>query len=145
MEKNLEFRVGAMLLKPVFRRLKLPVELRGVRRGAPLLGVNGVCVIAPRQLLSLAIKNAIRVAAKSARSRINARIKEELDREQARRPTSSVRPVRIVGTGSFVPENVLTNADLEKMVDTSDEWIVTRTGIKERRIAPPEMAATDLA
>jgi len=42
---------------------------------------------------------------------------------------------RIVGTGSAVPEKVLTNSDLEKMVDTSDEWITTRTGIKERRIA----------
>ncbi len=58
---------------------------------------------------------------------------------------SSARPVRIIGTGSFVPENVLTNADVEKIVDTSDEWIVTRTGVRERRIAPPEMAATDLA
>ncbi len=57
----------------------------------------------------------------------------------------SVRPVRIAGTGSHVPDNVLTNADLEKVVETSDEWIVTRTGIKERRIAPPEMVATDLA
>lgn len=57
----------------------------------------------------------------------------------------SVRPVRIAGTGSYVPERILTNADLEKMVETSDEWIVTRTGIKERRIAPPEFAATDLA
>lgn len=44
----------------------------------------------------------------------------------------------IIGTGSFLPEHVRTNADLEKMVDTSDEWIVTRTGIRERRIAAPE-------
>lgn len=50
----------------------------------------------------------------------------------------------ILGTGRAVPERVLTNADLEKMVDTSDEWIVTRTGIKERRIASPEEAASDL-
>ncbi len=46
-----------------------------------------------------------------------------------------LRPVCISGTGSYVPEKVLTNHDLEKMVDTSDEWIVSRTGIKERRIA----------
>jgi len=39
----------------------------------------------------------------------------------------------IIGTGAYVPEKILTNADLEKMVDTSDEWITTRTGIKERR------------
>jgi len=45
------------------------------------------------------------------------------------------RTVSIIGTGSYVPEKVLTNAALEKMVDTTDEWIVTRTGIKERRIA----------
>lgn len=43
--------------------------------------------------------------------------------------------VRIVGTGSFLPEKVMTNADLEKIVDTNDEWIVARTGIRERRIA----------
>ena len=53
--------------------------------------------------------------------------------------------VRIVGTGSYVPENVLTNFDLEKTLDTSDEWIVQRTGIKERRLAGPEQATSDLA
>ena len=52
---------------------------------------------------------------------------------------------RIVGTGSYVPPKVLTNADLEKLVDTSDEWILTRTGIVERRIAPEEEATSDLA
>lgn len=51
----------------------------------------------------------------------------------------------IAGTGSYVPEKVLTNFDLEKMVDTSDEWIVTRTGIRERHIAAPEQATSDLA
>lgn len=47
------------------------------------------------------------------------------------------RKARIIGTGSFLPEKVLTNADLEKMVETSDEWIVSRTGMRERRIAGP--------
>ncbi|MGH1593155.1 beta-ketoacyl-ACP synthase III [Yersinia proxima] len=45
---------------------------------------------------------------------------------------------KILGTGSYLPEQVRTNADLEKTVDTSDEWIVTRTGIRERRIAAPD-------
>lgn len=45
---------------------------------------------------------------------------------------------KILGTGSYVPETVRTNADLERMVDTSDEWIVERTGIHERRIAAPD-------
>jgi 3-oxoacyl-[acyl-carrier-protein] synthase-3 len=51
----------------------------------------------------------------------------------------------LVGTGAYVPERVLTNADLERLVDTSDSWIVERTGIRERRIASPEQAVTDLA
>ena len=53
--------------------------------------------------------------------------------------------VGLTGIGAYAPEQVLTNADLEGMVDTSDEWIVTRTGIKERRIASTEQAASDLA
>lgn len=51
----------------------------------------------------------------------------------------------IVGVGSYVPERVLTNFDLGRMVDTSDEWIRERTGIKERRIASEEQATSDLA
>ncbi len=51
---------------------------------------------------------------------------------------------RILGTGSYVPERVLTNADLERMVATSDSWIVERTGIRERRIAAPGEACSDL-
>ena len=53
--------------------------------------------------------------------------------------------VGITGVGVYVPERVLTNADLERMVDTSDEWITDRTGIKERRIAADDEAASDLA
>lgn len=53
--------------------------------------------------------------------------------------------VTIAGTGSYVPDRVLSNADLEKMVETSDEWITTRTGIKERRLAADGQATSDLA
>jgi 3-oxoacyl-[acyl-carrier-protein] synthase-3 len=55
------------------------------------------------------------------------------------------RTVSIIGTGSYVPEKILTNADLMKMVDTSDEWITTRTGIKERRIAAKDEFTSDMA
>ncbi|MDB6153128.1 MAG: fabH [Chthoniobacteraceae bacterium] len=55
------------------------------------------------------------------------------------------RTVSIIGTGSYVPERVLTNAELEKSVETSDEWIVSRTGIKERRIAADDEHTSDLA
>ena len=51
----------------------------------------------------------------------------------------------IVGIGAYIPERVLTNFDLEKMVDTSDEWIRTRTGIRERRIAPDNIATSDMS
>lgn len=54
------------------------------------------------------------------------------------------RGVSIIGTGSYVPEQVITNQDLEKMVDTSDQWIITRTGIKERRRAAAHEATSDL-
>jgi len=53
--------------------------------------------------------------------------------------------IKIIGTGSYVPERILTNFDLEKMVDTSDEWIRTRTGIEERHIAADHQSASDLA
>jgi 3-oxoacyl-[acyl-carrier-protein] synthase III len=52
---------------------------------------------------------------------------------------------RIVGTGSYLPPGVVTNDDLSRRVDTSDEWIVTRTGIRQRHIAAPEQASSDLA
>lgn len=53
--------------------------------------------------------------------------------------------VKITGTGSYLPEKVLTNEDLSKIVETSDEWITTRTGIKERRVATQTMATSDLS
>ncbi|WNS45525.1 beta-ketoacyl-ACP synthase III [Paenibacillus sp. MMS20-IR301] len=56
-----------------------------------------------------------------------------------------LRPVGIIGTGKYVPERILTNSDLEKIVETNDEWIVSRTGIRERHIAAPEQATSDLA
>jgi 3-oxoacyl-[acyl-carrier-protein] synthase-3 len=51
---------------------------------------------------------------------------------------------RIIGTGSYLPERVLTNSDLEKMVDTNDEWIVTRTGMRERRLARSNEFTSDM-
>jgi 3-oxoacyl-[acyl-carrier-protein] synthase-3 len=55
------------------------------------------------------------------------------------------RSVRITGWGMYAPSDVLTNADLEQLVDTSDEWIVTRTGIRERRIAAPDETTASMA
>lgn len=56
-----------------------------------------------------------------------------------------MKNIGILSVGKYVPSNIVTNQDLEKIVDTSDEWIRTRTGIEERRIAPESMTATDMA
>jgi 3-oxoacyl-[acyl-carrier-protein] synthase-3 len=56
-----------------------------------------------------------------------------------------VRRVKISGLGTYVPERVLTNADFEKMVDTTDEWILQRTGIRERHVVEPGVATSDIA
>lgn len=54
-------------------------------------------------------------------------------------------PIYIRGTGSYLPPKVLHNRDIEKILDTTDEWIAQRTGVRERRVADPEVAASDLA
>ena len=54
------------------------------------------------------------------------------------------RRIKIISTAFYVPEQVMTNADLEKMIDTTDEWIVTRTGIRERHISADDQATSDL-
>jgi len=61
------------------------------------------------------------------------------------RPPRLPRPVAVVGTGSYIPARVLTNADLEKLVDTTDRWIVERTGIRERRIAAEDECTSHMA
>jgi 3-oxoacyl-[acyl-carrier-protein] synthase-3 len=56
-----------------------------------------------------------------------------------------MKKAKIVALGKWLPERILTNVELEKMVETSDEWITTRTGIKERRIASSDITASDMA
>ena len=58
---------------------------------------------------------------------------------------SGLRRVKISGLATYVPPKLLTNADLEKLVETTDEWILQRTGIKERHIVDPGVATSDLA
>lgn len=60
-------------------------------------------------------------------------------------PTSSIRRIGITGVGMYVPPKILTNFDLEKMVETTDEWIRSRTGIRERHVAEPGMVTSLLA
>ena len=58
--------------------------------------------------------------------------------------SNSVKPLRIAGVGYCVPDTVITNEDLTKLYETSDEWIFTRTGIKERRVVSGNESAIDL-
>ena len=59
--------------------------------------------------------------------------------------THTTKNAKIAGTGSYLPQKILSNADLEKMVDTTDEWIFSRTGIRERHIAASDEFTSDLA
>jgi 3-oxoacyl-[acyl-carrier-protein] synthase III len=59
--------------------------------------------------------------------------------------SADMKPISIAGTGSYVAPKVMTNQDWTKYVDTSDEWIYGKTGIRERRIADPGVATSDLA
>ncbi|HYR59242.1 MAG TPA: beta-ketoacyl-ACP synthase III [Chthoniobacteraceae bacterium] len=61
------------------------------------------------------------------------------------RTPQTKRTVSIIGTGSYVPERVVRNLDIEKMVETTDEWITTRTGIKERHVAAEDESTSDMA
>ncbi|MDQ2919110.1 MAG: ketoacyl-ACP synthase III [Verrucomicrobiota bacterium] len=63
----------------------------------------------------------------------------------SRRSAKPTRTVSIVGTGSYVPERIVTNEDMSKIVDTTDEWITSRTGIKTRRIAAKDEYTSDMA
>ncbi len=63
----------------------------------------------------------------------------------SRRFANSLRSVSIIGTGSYAPEKILNNGDLSRIVDTTDEWITTRTGIKERRVAARDEQTSDMA
>ena len=65
--------------------------------------------------------------------------------QNGRANSQTLRPAGLVGLGHYVPERVLTNADLEKLVETSNEWIVERTGIRERRLVAPDQSLADIA
>lgn len=58
--------------------------------------------------------------------------------------SKNLKPLRIAGVGYSVPETIVTNDDLTKLYETSDEWIYTRTGIKERRVVSGNQNAVDL-
>lgn len=70
---------------------------------------------------------------------------KSLEAKTVNKNPDSLRTVSVTGTGAYLPEKVVTNDDLSKFVDTNDEWIYTRTGMRERRIARDDQATSDLA
>ena len=111
----------------------------------PLLGVNGVLLHRARRERHAGVPQRDPHAhhvRREARQRTHPR--GDPSPTMSPRP-DSLRGTTITGTGMYVPDRVLTNHDLEKIVDTTDEWIVERTGIRERRIAAPDQASSDLA
>ena len=121
--------------------------------GAPLLGVDGVALICHGGIERDGDQNAVFVADRFAQMGLRKELTEAVARHNALwdagraagRGGHLLMRSRIVGTGRAVPPKKLTNDDLSKMVDTSDSWIVERTGIRERHILDPSLAASDLA
>ena len=145
--RDLRSRMGAALALPAFQRFRRRVDYTEMG-GAPLLGIDGAAIICHGASPVKAIKNAVRVAAEWAKAGLNEHIKAALEAELAReraRGGPGMTRARIIGVGALRPKRILTNADLEKMVDTNDEWIVQRTGIRERRIVDENEATSDLA
>ena len=169
--RNPKRQLGAYLAQNAFQaiRRRMDPEVYG---GAPLLGFNGIVFKAHGSARERAIASALRVTAETVQQQVNqiiareiARANERLAARNARRrschrmsasPAAKPKNPRarhdfqgracsITGVGSYVPAKILTNSDLGKMVDTSDEWITTRTGIKERRVAARDEFTSDMA
>jgi fatty acid/phospholipid synthesis protein PlsX len=173
-------------LLPGLRRMRERIDY-AEHGGAPLLGVNGVCIIGHGRSNARAVENACRAAERAIRHNVVETIRQRVcdkpspvwgvvSGEEAGVKCISPLPTAysplpservcmapqaqgfsaqvqsqsdfragIVGLGMCVPDNVVTNGDLALRVDTNDEWIVSRTGIRERRVAGPETATSDLA
>ena len=113
--------------------------------GVPVLGVNGVTIIGHGSSTAKGIKNMILRAVEVAQKSSKSTNRNGFGRERViTKGAMEIRRATITAVGHYVPEKILTNADLEKMVDTNDEWIRTRTGIRERRILE-QGATSDLA
>ena len=124
--------------------------------GASLLGFRGIVIKSHGSADSHAFRFAIARAVEEVRGGMLRHMSESVAElsHHARSPSSilghcrkNVRHdvLKVTGTGSYLPEKILTNQDLERMVDTSDEWIRTRTGIAQRHIAADNEMASDLA
>jgi len=140
----------ALCALPVLKSFKKRLDPRRYN-GASFLGLRGIVVKSHGGADKVAYLSAIHVAIEEARSGVLRRIAEQLEIEHiqpknCRNKFTGYTMIfsRIAGTGSYLPAKILTNAELESMVDTTDEWIFARTGIRERHIAAKTEFTSDL-
>ena len=153
MSRSIWSKLGYLLARGAFRSLSASMDPRKANGGV-FLGLNGIVIKSHGGTDAEGFADAIDMGYDMVRHELLARIGETLTREGARsgaapadRGESFVSMIRsvVLGCGSYLPSRVLTNTELAQTVDTSDEWIVQRTGIHERRIAAPGEMTSDLA
>ena len=132
-----------LLALPILRDIRNHIDPRRYN-GASLLGLQGIVIKSHGGADVQAYKHAIREAVLEVR-KYPATDQQSPGGNPQRKAEQRVNYTRIIGTGGYLPDKILTNADLERMVETSDEWIVERTGIRERRIAEEGRTTCDLA
>jgi hypothetical protein len=162
--RNIFTKIAAIVAYPVLSALKNRMDYRRYN-GAALLGLRGLVFKSHGSADEMAFEQALNRAYDAARNnlldRVQARIAHAaplLWRRRRRPPAMAPRPgaftmrrySRITGTGSYLPPRRVTNADLvaelaARGVETSDDWIVERTGIRARHFAAPDVACSDLA
>ena len=151
MSRSIWSKLGYLLARGAFRSLTASMDPRKANGGV-FLGLNGIVIKSHGGTDAEGFAYAVDIGYDMIRHDLLARIGETLTREgddqvttPADRGESFVSMIRsvVLGCGSYLPSRVLTNTELAQTVDTSDEWIVQRTGIHERRIAAP--GETDLA
>ena len=141
----------AVFALPVIKAFKRRVDPRRYN-GATLIGLKGIVVKSHGSADVLAFQHALQKAYAEAAHGVLERIARRLAAmpvpdasfRAATRDRSSMHS-RIAGTGGYLPAQILTNADLAQRIDTDDEWVRTRTGIRQRHIAAPGEQTSDLA
>ena len=151
MTRSLSARIGYFFARSAFRQLRERMDPRRANGGV-FLGLNGIVIKSHGGTDAEGFAAAIELGHGVVRDELLAKITAALgrlhgERQQAlaRSRLVTVRRSVVLGCGSYLPSQILTNAELARKVDTSDEWIVQRTGIHERRIAAPGELTSHMA
>ena len=151
MSRTLATRLGYLLARGAFRALSDKMDPRK-SNGGVFLGLNGIVIKSHGGTDAEGFAYAVDLGYDMVRHDLLAKIGQTLAGAASSRrrgaspeqPRDHARSV-VLGCGSYLPSRVLTNAELSRMVDTSDEWITQRTGIRERHIAADGETTSDMA